>query len=54
MTLMVKCKNCSEDIPSRLQLDENSFKTENVNGNLENCTQCGLTSAYNKDEYYFK
>ena len=55
MTLMVKCKKCGNEFPSRvIQMDEQSFKAATVHGNVENCPQCRGISTYNKEDYFFK
>ena len=52
--MMVKCKQCGFEHPSALQMDEDSFEASIISNNSENCTKCGHSSDYNKEDYFFQ
>jgi len=50
--LTLKCKVCQLNFPSGVQMDEESFKTADLNNNTEQCPN-GHSETYQKDDYFF-
>jgi hypothetical protein len=49
--LYVKCKTCNTEFASGISVNEKSFKTLILSGNLHTCPK-GHTHAYDKKEYF--
>jgi translation initiation factor 2 beta subunit (eIF-2beta)/eIF-5 len=52
--MMVKCRQCGDEHPSMIQIDQESFKTSALSNNSEQCSKCGKITTYNKSDYFFR
>jgi hypothetical protein len=52
--LLVGCKNCGVELLATTQMNEEAFEALSIENNIESCTQCKRTFAYNKSDYFFK
>ena len=55
MTLMVKCKGCGNNFPSKIQMADTSYwhKPILINEINQNCPGCGKNFSYNKEDHFF-
>lgn len=51
--LMVRCKNCGSEFPSRIQMEKSSFATITLRGSAYKCPRWGTTATYDKEGRYF-
>ena len=52
--LYIKCKKCSSDFPSPIQMDRESFKSSTLEGNSFECPHCNSRNSYDKKDLFFK
>jgi len=52
--LYVKCKSCTKDFFSPIQMDKESFETSSLKNNSFQCPGCGKMNSYNKEDMFFK
>ncbi|HJR84413.1 MAG TPA: hypothetical protein VJ772_03485 [Nitrososphaeraceae archaeon] len=56
MVVVVKCKKCGQEFPSKLvqTVNEEGLKSFTFQKNNEICISCGQPSSYSVNEYFWK
>jgi hypothetical protein len=56
MVVVVKCKKCGQEFPSRLVnvSDEKTLKSNTFTNNNEPCPSCDQSSSYSGSDYFWK
>lgn len=56
MVVVVKCKKCGQEFPSKLvqTVNEEGLKSFTFQNNNEICISCGQPSSYSVNEYFWK
>lgn len=56
MVVVVKCKKCGQEFPSKLvqTVNEEGLKSFTFQNNNEICNSCGQPSSYSVNEYFWK
>jgi ribosomal protein L37E len=56
MVVVVKCKKCGQEFPSKLvqTVNEQGLKNFTFESNNEICLSCGQPSSYNFNDYFWK
>ncbi len=56
MVVVVKCKKCGQEFPSKLvqTVNEGGLKNFTFQTNNEICTSCGQPSSYSLGDYFWK
>ena len=56
MPIYFKCKNCSEDHPSPIQMDRETFEdsTNIIQDNSFQCPKTGQSALYSKEDMYWR
>lgn len=49
---MLRCKDCGAEFRAGIQMDEATFKSNTVSGNVEQCPR-GHQATYDQDDYFF-
>ena len=52
--LIIKCKSCSEEFTSPIQMDRSSFESSTLSNNPFQCPNCGKANVYGKKDMHFK
>ena len=56
MVIVIKCKKCGQEFPSKLvqTVNEEGLKNFTFQNNNEICLSCGQSSSYTIDDYSWK
>jgi ribosomal protein L37E len=56
MVVVVKCKKCGQEFPSKLvqSVNEQGLKNFTFQNNNEICLSCGQPSSYSVNDYFWK
>ena len=56
MVVVVKCKKCGQEFPSKLvhTVNEEGMKNFTFHNNNEICLSCGQSSSYSVNDYFWK
>jgi len=49
-SVVIKCPNTGKQVPTGFNMDESSFKSNDLSLNTFTCSECGNKHTWNKDQ----